>query len=284
MSLVASKSALHKVQEVVVGTVKGVITHPVGSAEKAVEQAKGGISLGRMVAGQVTRSAAGVVTSRLPGRGGQAPAHEPLREVTTDGTGTTSSRSDRPAPPKPAGKKAPAKKAPAKKAPAKKQPTRVPVTDVATELVKEQAAHQPVPQAPAAPESPIDAAADPSAVDATPSDVARTVAKKAPAKKATTKKAPASKAAAKKTPARPSTPSAKLPARKAVPKTAAEVLEDTSVPTPVGTTGADVAHNPDTTDHDLRQPGTEPLMDPATTNAVASEAAVGARAADPDKG
>ena len=54
--------------------------------------------------------------------------------------------------------------------------------------------------------------------------------------------------------------------------------------TPVGTTAADVATNPDTTETDLQQPGTEPLMDPATTKAVASEAETLQKAADPDKG
>ena len=145
----------------------------------------------------------------------------------------------------------------------------------------------------------------------TPADVARAV-KKAPAKKAPAKKAPAKKAPAPESAetSTPSTPSAKLPAKKAPakkapakktaakkapakktaakkaapPRTAAEVLEDTSVTTPVGTTGADVATNPSTAETDLQQPGTEPLLDPATTKAVASEAQIGARAADPDKG
>lgn len=43
------------------------------------------------------------------------------------------------------------------------------------------------------------------------------------------------------------------------------------VTTPVGTTGAGEGHNPDTAETDLQQPGTEPLMDPATTKEVASE-------------
>jgi hypothetical protein len=54
--------------------------------------------------------------------------------------------------------------------------------------------------------------------------------------------------------------------------------------TPVGTPAADVGHNPDTTDTDLQQPGTEPLMDPTTTKAVASETEILRKAADPDKG
>jgi hypothetical protein len=46
---------------------------------------------------------------------------------------------------------------------------------------------------------------------------------------------------------------------------------DLDLETPVGTTGADVGHNPDTAEADLQQPGTESLVDPATTKSVASE-------------
>jgi hypothetical protein len=46
---------------------------------------------------------------------------------------------------------------------------------------------------------------------------------------------------------------------------------DVDVETPVGTTGADAGFNPDTAEADLQQPGTEPLVDPSTTKAVASE-------------
>ena len=176
-----AKSPLHKLQETVVGTVKEAITHPVGTAEKAVEQAKGTLSLGRLVAEQVTKSAAGVVVSRLPGHGGSARAPErPLRAVTPEepatGTAAETATTRKPT----------------------RKPTRPPVTDVATEMVKEQAAHQPVKKAPPAPESPIDAAADASQVEATPVDVARKAAKKAPATKAAAKKTTAKKAPAKK--------------------------------------------------------------------------------------
>lgn len=41
--------------------------------------------------------------------------------------------------------------------------------------------------------------------------------------------------------------------------------------TPVGTTGADTARNPATAEADLQQPGTEPIVDPSTTKAVAAE-------------
>jgi hypothetical protein len=118
-------------------------------------------------------------------------------------------------------------------------------------------------------------------------------AKKAPAKKATAPKAPAKKAAAKKAPAKKAA-AKKAPARKAPSKKAAvmapalgltedEVLDD-ELRTPSGIPAADAGHNPDTTETDLHQPGTEPIMDPATVKAAASEAEMMARAADPDKG
>ena len=67
---------------------------------------------------------------------------------------------------------------------------------------------------------------------------------------------------------------------------AAEVADepDIDIETPVGTTGADVGHNPDTAEADLQQPGTEPLLDPATAKAVRSEAEMMQKAADPNRG
>ncbi|HEU5036338.1 MAG TPA: hypothetical protein VFT70_05000 [Nocardioides sp.] len=252
----ATKSPLQKLQHTVVGTVKA-ITHPVGTAGKAVEQARGTVSLGRTVAGQVGKTAVGAVTSRL-GHGGPATPAK-VQEVVPESPASLRSVPETPVtqtPPakKPAAKKAPAKNAPAKKAPPKKAPattksttpTRSPVTDVATELVKEQAAHQPVQEAPPAPESPIDAAAAAVEVEATPADVAKKVAKKAPAKKAATKaaakKTPPRKTAKKSAP-RPSTPSAKLPARKSAsaPKTAAELIEDADLPSPIDSIGSSTA-------------------------------------------
>jgi hypothetical protein len=115
-----------------------------------------------------------------------------------------------------------------------------------------------------------------------------TSAPQAPAKKAAPKKATVKKAAAKKAPAK------KAPAKKAPSERAAvvapalglteeEVVED-ELRTPSGIPAADPPHNPDTTESDFHQPGTEPVMDPATVKAVASEAEMMARAADPDKG
>jgi hypothetical protein len=230
---VARKSPLSKLQESVVGTVKGAISHPVESAEKAVEQAKGRLSLGKMVAGQVTKTAAGAVTSRLGHRGGTPsapvrPSDEPLRAVPD--TPSAPAAAAKPAPAKPApAKSTPAKSTPAKTA-AKKStptPTKAPVTDVATELVKEQAAHQPTPEPSTEPTTSIDAAADPSHVEATPADVAKKATSRKPAVKTATpaaKKAPAKKATAKKTTAKKaaSSPSAKLPVRKPAPADADE--------------------------------------------------------------
>jgi hypothetical protein len=113
-------------------------------------------------------------------------------------------------------------------------------------------------------------------------------AKKASAKKAQSKKAPAKKAAAKKAPARKATvkkaPSARAATiAPALSLTEEEVTED-AVRTPSGIPAADEGYNPHTAETDLHQPGTEPLMDPATVKSVRSEAEVMQRAADPDKG
>lgn len=53
-------------------------------------------------------------------------------------------------------------------------------------------------------------------------------------------------------------------------RTARKVGEE--VRTPSGIPAADPGHNPSTGETDLVQPGTEPIMDPATTKAVAAEA------------
>lgn len=59
---------------------------------------------------------------------------------------------------------------------------------------------------------------------------------------------------------------------------------EVDVETPVGTTGADVATNPDTAESDLQQPGTPPLADPSTIAAVVSESETLRRAAERDPG
>jgi hypothetical protein len=207
----------------------GALKDPVGAAGKAVEQAKGTAAVGRMVAGQVGRAAlgkateaAGVVTSRVPGR-------PPSNAQRTTSTSPKPGTEEKPAP----AEKAPAgtatkaaRKSPAKKAPAKKTAKKAPV---------------------------------------------KKAAKKAPAKKAA-KKAPAKKAAKKSTP--PKTP-APLTAQQV-----AEVEDGPDTTTPVGTTAADVATNPDTIETDLQQPGTEPLLDPGTASAIRSESETLRKAAE----
>jgi hypothetical protein len=96
-----------------------------------------------------------------------------------------------------------------------------------------------------------------------------TVKKKAPAKKTAAKKAPSARAAT---------------VGPALSQPALEAIEDDELRTPSGIPAADVGHNPDTAETDLYQPGTEPLMDPATVKAVKSESEVMQRAADTDKG
>jgi hypothetical protein len=99
-------------------------------------------------------------------------------------------------------------------------------------------------------------------------------------------KSPARKPAARK-------PAARKPARKAPSAQAATIAPALSVTeeevtegelrTPSGIPAADEGHNPDTAETDLYQPGTEPLMDPATVKSAKSEAETMQRAADPDK-
>ena len=311
-----ANNPLQKLQDAVVGTVKGAVRHPVGTAGKAVSQAKETVAVGRTVAeqvvGGVVGGVAGGVAARVAkvARGGsqEASGAPETGEETTTTAGEDTEATATPITEAPTKKAAATKaaktasKTAAKKAPAgKPRVTKPPVTDLASKLVAEQAKHQPVKPAPTGPENPIDAAADPRLVDATPADVAKkatvkkttkspaagsTAKKSTTAKKATTTK----KATTKASPRQAATPSGYLP----VPGSAAgkeplsaEELAGGAGPetiTPVGTRGADVAHNPDTTSEDLQQPGTPPLMDPGTVHAVEAEAKTLSRAADPDKG
>ena len=66
------------------------------------------------------------------------------------------------------------------------------------------------------------------------------------------------------------------------PRTARKVGEE--IKTPSGITAAGPGYNPDTAETDLYQPDTEPLMDPATTKAVAAEARTLSKAASRKKG
>ena len=281
------KNPIDQVKDVAIEAIK----HPRGTAEKAVGTARETAAIGRMVAGQVGRTAvsrgvelAGDVLSRATGRHGStkpAPSSAPVLDPDAPKAGTAaqagiaaktakvpsarvpSEDSDGgPAP----DAKAPVTKAPAKKAAAKKS------------------ADSDVP---------------------TPAEVAENIA---PAKKAAAKKT-AAKKAAKETTATTATPGDKLPPKKKpaektadqpadstaetpadaepnLPRSAVDVRDsdDVDVTTPVGTSAAGEATNPDTDEHDLQQPGTPPLMDPGTVHAVQSEAETMQKAADVDKG
>ena len=259
----ARKNPLGKIKDAAFDTLK----HPVGTAEKAVGQAGRTAAVGRMVAGQVARTAVekasegieAVVTIAARGHGRPVstglrpvpPVEEPASSPVPD-PDAPAAGAKRTSAPKVAATKMPATKVPAKKAAIKKAAKKAPA--------KKAAAKKAV--ADATPE-------------VTPADVAKNIAKKTPATKTPAKTA-AKKTAAKKTAQKAS----------AAPRTAEEVadVEGPEVTTPVGTAAADVATNPDTTETDLQQPGTEPLIDPATTKAVASEAETLQKAADPDKG
>ena len=86
-------------------------------------------------------------------------------------------------------------------------------------------------------------------------------AKKAPAKNAPAKKAPAKKAAAKKAPSKQAAVLAPALGLSEA-EVEAELGTEDDITTPSGIPAAGPGFNPDTTDTDLHQPGTEPLMDP----------------------
>lgn len=195
----ARKNPLGTIKDAAIGT----ILQPKAAAEKAVgtvvEGAKGGVGLGKAVAGQVASKATDTVTSLLPGRkatpADQAPDLEPAEPAAT--------------PRKSQGDPMATRNAPAKSAKATKTPKAAPKVTVSPDKpvnVTKELGLDPTPvAAPAAvvqavepePVTSIDAAADASAVDVTPADIAPVVAK-APAKKAVAKKSPAKKAPAKK--------------------------------------------------------------------------------------
>jgi hypothetical protein len=332
---VARTNPLGKIKDVALGT----LLHPVGTAGKAVEQAKGTAAIGRMVAGQVARTAASAAVETVGGvarrAGGSAPA-EPKPTAPATGRATrgdepnlrpvptvnepahtsapaarrgrkaaspesTKNHGDQLAPVTKAVNKAPAKKTPAKKAaesPVVEQAAVTPTAKKAT-AKKTAAKKAPAKKAPAkktavsdtdltTKKTPAKKLAAEGLGDVTPADVAK-VAKKTPTKQTTpvtpvtepTAKTTAKKATAKKT-AKKTADQAPSAAQDA-PRTASEVAneEGPEYTTPVGTTAAGESALPNT---DLQQPGTEPLMDPSTVNAVKSESETMQRAADPDKG
>ena len=292
------KNPVGKLAETAISTLK----NPIGAAGKVVDQAKGTVALGKVVA-----ETAGSVVVRAAGRKPreetyQVPASSPadLRPVPDvnepagtqpPGTqergaadspkkhgdplaykreadlldGTTADAAKKSPAAKPAAKKATAKKSTGSKATAKKataEPTGKKTTAKRQTPVTKAAAGK----APA------------KQVSATPADVAEVVeaaVAEDPAKTAAkpAKKAPAKKSTAKKSTAKESAPGGKLPAKKTQPKSAGEVLADegTDLRTPSGIPAADSGRNPDTADVALTQPGTEPLVDPGAAKATRSE-------------
>jgi hypothetical protein len=310
---VARKGPLNKLVNAAFGAVKD----PVGATGKTLGVAKEAAAIGWMLAGQVTRLVVDKAAETAGGSSGKsAPTHEADAEapslrsvppVTRTAEPASAERSAPPvpaqssdpattgAPAKKAAGKVPAQKVPARKVPAQKAPAKkAPATTAGAP--KAPAGRAPAKKTPAkktpAKKASAKVQGDPTMV--TPADIAENVSKQ-PAKKVA-KKAPAKKSAAKapakKSPAKKATPatvakkaSAKKTAKKAAAKTAEQVanVDGPPVTTPVGTTAAAQATNPDTTEHDLQQPGTEPIVDSGTAKAIRKEAETLQRAADTDK-
>jgi hypothetical protein len=112
------KSPIEKIQDAVADVLRGAVADPEGTARKAVDQARGVLSLGFMVVGQVAQTVAErLMQSPAP----QTPPPSAPKAPSVDLDQPTPADVARVVELKPAAaKKAPAKKAPAKKAPAKK--------------------------------------------------------------------------------------------------------------------------------------------------------------------
>ncbi|MCW2767511.1 MAG: hypothetical protein JWO11_3470 [Nocardioides sp.] len=198
----ARTNPLGKLKDTALETLK----HPVETAEKAVEQARGTVGVGKMVASHVTKSAGtrvarvvGAVASLRPGAKRSSAPHAGPAEAAA-----------------PAPTQSP-------------QPVKA-QADVVEPLVRKQAATaRRAPAKKAAPVTSIDKGAKDVEVDVTPADIAKVVAKKAPAKKAAARKSAARRAPAAKTAG--STPGAKLPPRpRASYKSTAPVSRGQSTP------------------------------------------------------
>ncbi len=119
------KSPIEKIQDAVADALRGAVADPEGTARKAVDQARGVLSLGFMVVGQVAQT----ISERLMQSPGQpTPPPSAPKPPIVDREQPTPTDVARVVELKPAAKKAPAKKAspsgklPVKKAPAKKAP------------------------------------------------------------------------------------------------------------------------------------------------------------------
>jgi hypothetical protein len=253
-------------------------TNPIGKIkDTAVDTLKGSVSATQGAVGQVVGKALGTVetvTSLMPGRKGhgkdqgRAAGGDPAdrTEAPVEQAGSRKVHGDVLAPVK----KAPAKKTSAKKAPAKKAVAKkAPAPDVTAKKAPAQKApaqkapaqKTPAQKTPAKKAPALKGTASTTVPDeVTPADVAKQVAKQTPTKKSAAKKT------AKKTAPRSETPAADAPA--------AEVVYSTGPET----------NNPAPTASSASSSSDEPLIDPGTVKAVASETETLARAADPDKG
>jgi hypothetical protein len=303
---VARKTPLGKIKDAAVTSLK----HPLGTAGKAVETARGTAAIGTMVAGQVTRTAAGVAVEGVKvvtGRRGREGASQSVPADTTTQPSSTSGQVT-----EPVDKPASSERADLRPVPSVNEPghptddrgagSAQAVADTAKQQGDPTKPDQVAPQRQAT--SPGKAATQDSA--ATVSTAKKAPAKKAPTKKTAAKKAaPAKKAATAKKSAAP----AKAPSKKA----AEAIGEPDPDPTPIpDVTPADVAEvvakkapatkaaqkaaekapakkaAPRSTPSDVLPVSSEvpdePLIDPSLTKAVQSEAEIGQQAADPDKG
>ena len=205
---VARRNPVSKLADTALSTLKD----PKAAAGKVVDQAKGTVALGRLVA-ETAGSVVGKAAARRSRNETYAPrAEAPVKATRSPLTEPASPPDLRPVPdvnePAHTQKQAPAKKAPAKKAPAKAATTKSAAKKAASPADVAEVVEAKVAQ-------------DPAKTAATP---ATTPAKKAAAKKAPVRKAPAKKTAAKKTAAKKSaasksaasksSPGAKLPPRK----------------------------------------------------------------------
>lgn len=252
------------------GAAVGAVKHPVGTAGEAISKAKGVVSAGTAVGTAVAGSVVGKV------RGGSAPkdpagavketvdkAADAAKETTDKAADAAKETTDKVAEAakqtaKKAATKAPAKKSPAKRPAGKKAaPKRQPQVVLA----------EPAPPL----EPPIDVVGQALAAEAQEDHVGagRTTEPRGASRDEEHGEAALQRAEA-------------IEIMEEIAE--ASSLGQIDIETPVGTTGADVANNPDTAEADLQQPGTEPLLDPSLTKAVKSEQETLHLAADPDKG
>ena len=122
----ARKNPLGRIKDAASETVKDPIGTATRAAGQALGQARGTVEIGKAVAGQVTRSAAGVIASRVPGRRGTAPSGSGLRAVQPQETAST-----------PPATKAPAKKTAPSTPSGKLPPRKAGQPKTAAELVED---------------------------------------------------------------------------------------------------------------------------------------------------